>query len=102
MSVIQNVLSMSSQTVSVGKRGEVVIPAGFRKLIGLKYGSNLIISLQENNLVFTPKSYSVFEQKWQNRKQKQIKMVNSSNKTIDKNDITEKNRENFLENILKD
>lgn len=44
----------STQTVSIGKRGEIVIPASFRKLIGLKYGSNLILSLQESNLVFTP------------------------------------------------
>jgi AbrB family looped-hinge helix DNA binding protein len=107
MSVIK-VLSKNynfTQTVSIGKRGEIVIPASVRKLIGLKYGSNLVISLKEGSLVFTPQTYSIFEQKWQNRntenKAKTNKKFSNKNKISFKNDVSEEKREKLLETILK-
>jgi AbrB family looped-hinge helix DNA binding protein len=57
-------MSEKSYILTLGKRGEIVIPAEIRKLFNLKYGSNLVVQIQDKNISLTPQNYSSFKEKW--------------------------------------
>lgn len=85
-------MSVIKQNIRIGKRGEIVIPNSFREILGLKYGSNLIISLEKETLQLVPKSFEGFASKWRGR---------SKSKSSFQEDKSELKREKFLEKILK-
>ena len=46
---------MSSIERKIDKLGRIVLPIGYRNKLGLKENSSVIISLEEGNLILTPK-----------------------------------------------
>jgi AbrB family looped-hinge helix DNA binding protein len=89
-------MSVKKQSIRVGKRGEIVIPNYFREILGLKYGSNLIVSLQKESLELVPKNFDNFASKWKGKSN--LKNTLKNNKEEDKSELK---RESFLEKILK-
>ncbi len=88
-------MSDNQLVVSIGKRGELVIPSSLRKSKGLTYGSDLIISLEGDSLVLTPKNYASFLNKWKTKR-------STASKTQLKKDTSDREREEFLTKILTD
>jgi AbrB family looped-hinge helix DNA binding protein len=88
-------MSVIIKTIRIGKRGEIVIPAEFRELFSLKYGTNLLISSSANGLNIQPKDFSNFKKKWQ--KSGKRKTLNLEIDDVD----SEIKRENLLTQILK-
>jgi AbrB family looped-hinge helix DNA binding protein len=63
-------MSDKSYTLTVGKRGEIVIPAEVRKLFNLKYGSNLVVQIRDKKITAIPQNYSSFKEKWLSKRKK--------------------------------
>jgi AbrB family looped-hinge helix DNA binding protein len=89
-------MSVKKQSIRVGKRGEIVIPNYFREILGLQYGSNLIVSLEKESINLAPKSFDNFSSKWKARTKAKNNLKSSKIE-----DESELKREKLLENILK-